>query len=64
MVVSPQLAINIVIDPLHVSKVLNIQFTCMGVKRVESQIDMEYKERTIPLKKVGLTDTYILGSIL
>ncbi len=39
-----------------------IQYVCSGLKLVESQTDVEYRERAITIKKVGLTGPYIVAA--
>ncbi len=59
MVVPPLPAINNIRDPFSVHK-MSVSDFCIDLKPVDSQINMECRERAIPLKKVGLTGLYIV----
>ncbi len=59
MVVPPHPVINNFRYPLQVNK-MSVSDFCMDLKPVEFQIDVEYRERVIPLTKVGLTGPYIV----
>ncbi len=63
MVIPPLPAINNIRDTLQVNK-MSVSDFCMDLKPVAFQINVECRERTITLKKVGLTGPYIVvGSV-